>query len=96
MTAVGAAVVGATAYVLFPSRFKSGQREKETSTTNELSSNSAVPRDSGGGSSSNVLGEIEALLADLLQWSLFKVDHGVGFVKVREEGEFLRAYRVTY
>ena len=89
MAALGAAGVGATAYVLLPSRFKSRQREREPSTTNELSNNSAVPRDSGG---SKVLGEIEALLADLLQWSLFKVDHGVGFVKVREGGEFWSLY----
>ena len=43
-----------------------------------MSINSAEPGDSGGGG--NMLGEIEALMADLLQWSLFKVDHGVGFL----------------
>ena len=80
---LGAAGVGATLYVLIPSRFKPTQRETDISATNGRSVDSFKPRESSDGEK-NILGEMETLLADLLQWSLFKVDHGVGLVKVRE------------
>ena len=84
---LGAAGVGATLYVLLPSRFKPAKREKDplTTTGNIKSTSSAgrAPAGSGGGHENH--GELEALFSELLQWSLFKADHGVGLVEVIRE-----------
>ena len=81
---LGAAGVGATLYVLLPSRFKPTKREKDplTATGNIKSTSSAAKAhaDSDGGLKN--YGELGALFSELMQWSLFKADHGVGLVEV--------------
>ena len=81
---LGAAGVGATLYVLLPSRFKPTKREKDPLTTagNVKSTSSAAiaHADSDGGLKH--YGELRTLFSELMQWSLFKADHGVGLVEV--------------
>ena len=83
---LGAAGVGATLYVLLPSRFKPTKREMgPLTTTGNIKSTSSAGKehaDSGGGLKNH--GELEALFSEMLQWSLFKADHGVGLVEVRK------------